>query len=440
MLYNVSEQLKKLGLSEKTDKIIVAVSGGPDSVALLHILLRLNYDCIAAHCNFHLRMEESDADETFVRNFCKELKVELHCIEFETVKYAFENKMSVEMAARELRYAWFEKKAAETRATAIATGHHADDNVETLLLNLMRGTGIKGLTGIPPRNGKIIRPLLGCTRSEIIRYLNDNQLHYRTDATNLQNDYIRNKIRNVILPQLEEINPSIKHTLTKTINILGGIRRFYEQAIEEKKKSVVENSGNQTIINIEKLLSTASPELLLFEILYPIGFHPAVIEQIVNCLNGEPGKLFYAENYRLLKDRNHLIISANSISKDKLYFISQNETLISTPFVMKIDRFQRTKDFEIKKNPEFLFVDAEMLQFPLEIRRWQKSDVFFPFGMKGRKKLSDYFIDEKMSILDKENVWLLLSGGDIMWIAGLRADNRFRITGETKEIIKFELL
>jgi tRNA(Ile)-lysidine synthase len=343
MLHKVQKYIHKLININDFSKIIVGVSGGPDSVALLHILNKLGYECIAAHCNFNLRKDESKRDELFVRNLCDTLKIKLEYVEFDTKKYAKCNKQSIEMAARQLRYEWFEKIRIDNNAEAIATGHHADDNAETMLLNLIRGTGIKGLSGIPPINGKIIRPLLTCTRKEILKYLHDNNLTFITDSTNLQNDFSRNKIRNQVIPILKKINPSVQHTFSKSIYRFRELQLFYEQCIEEKIADVVHKSENQTLINIKKLCLNSSPALILYEILYPMGFHPDVIEKVFENLQNESGKLFYSQNYRLLKDRNFLIITANEDKSNLVYNISHIEDTVFTPFEMKIEQFERKK-------------------------------------------------------------------------------------------------
>ena len=440
MLLKVKNFIKKHRLLNDNDKIIVALSGGPDSVALLHLLLKLDYKCIAAHCNFHLRMEESDRDALFVRKLTDEIGVKLEYIDFDTINYAKNNNISIEMAARELRYTWFQKLAEIHNANVIATGHHADDNIETLLINLVRGTSIKGLSGIPVKNGIIVRPMLSCSREEIYEYLNENNLTYIIDSTNNESDYVRNKIRNKVLPLLEEINPSVKMTLNSNIERFNEIRSVYEQSMEEKIRKVVHKTETDIKIDLKKLLESKSENLILFEVLYPLGFHPSVIEQIISSVNAESGKTFYSDSHRLLKDRNYLIINANTNIDKRNYFISQEVISINEPFLMKIDRFERRNELNLITDKNTLLIDAELLKFPLTIRRWQTGDYFYPFGTKGRKKVSDFFIDNKFTLFDKENTWLLISEEKIIWIVGNRADNRFKITENTKEIIKFELI
>ncbi len=439
MLYKVHKFIEKFGLSNSYARIIVAISGGPDSVALLHILNRLGFECIAAHCNFHLRMEESNRDEKFVRKLCETMKIKYQCIDFDTSKYAQENKISIEMAARELRYDWFEKLREQFNAEAIATGHHACDNAETMLLNLIRGTGIKGLTGIPARNGYIIRPLLMCNRKEILQYINANKLSYVDDSSNFESDFNRNKIRNKIIPLMEEINPSVQNTLSKSIARFSNFTLFYEQSMNEKIKDIVDNSGSNFMIDIGKLNSNTTPALILYEILYPFGFHPDVIENIYENIQSEPGKLYYSHNYRLLKDREFLIISANANNNNSIYFISQTDEFISFPLIIKIDKFEKDKLITFSANKNNLYVDAEKVTFPLKIRRWQNGDIFHPFGMKGRKKVSDFLIDNKLSIVDKEKIWLLVSGDEIIWIIGMRADERFKISNQTRKVLHFSI-
>ena len=439
MLHKVYKYIQKQLNINDFAKIIVGVSGGPDSVALLHLLNKLGYECIAAHCNFHLRMEESDRDEQFVRNLCNTMKIQLECVDFDTIKYAEEHKISIEMAARELRYEWFEKLRFQNSAEAIATGHHADDNAETMLLNFIRGTGIRGLSGIPPRNGNVIRPLLICTRDEIINYLNDNNLSYITDSTNLQNDFLRNKIRNQVLPLLEDINPSVRHTISKSIERFRELQSFYEQCIKEKIDEIVHKSDDQLLINIEKLGLNTSPALILYEILYPLGFHPDIIEKVSENIYSESGKLFYSQKYRLLKDRNYLIITANDTETNETYTISHLEDIITSTFKVKIDRFERDNIQSLNVDKNTLYIDADKVSFPLTIRHWKNGDTFYPFGMKGKKKLSDFFTDQKLSIVEKEKIRILLSGDEIMWIIGYRADNRFKVTEKTKEVIRFEM-
>lgn len=396
-------------------RIIVALSGGADSVALLRILHTLGYDCEAAHCNFHLRGTESDRDEMFVRKLCKTMKTPLHTIDFATEQYAIEKKISIEMAARELRYQWFAEIKEKTKADVIAVAHHQDDSVETVLLNLIRGTGINGLLGIRPKNGDIVRPLLCISRKEITDYLQNAGQEYMTDSTNLQDEYTRNKIRLNLLPLMQEINPLVKEHIIDTSNYLNDVNRIYNKGIEEGKQRVIEK-GN---IRIVPLLKEPSPEALLFEILYPLGFNAAQTKNILTMLEGQTGKQFISKDgWRVVKNR-------------ELLLIDKKEKQENPPFCLIKEEKEYTKDFIIPREKHIACFDTDKLIGEINLRKWQTGDIFIPFGMKGKKKVSDYLTDRKFSIIQKENQWVLCCGDKIIWIVGERTDNRFRIDEKT---------
>lgn len=415
-MQKISQYIHHNKLFSTEDKILVALSGGADSVALLRLLLTLGYTCDAAHCNFHLRGAESDRDEMFVRQLCEEHQVPLHIIHFETEKVAEERHISIEMAARELRYAWFEKIRKECGATVVAVAHHQDDSVETLLLNLIRGTGINGLRGIQPQNGAIVRPLLCIDRKEIIDYLQEIKQNYVTDSTNLQDEYTRNKIRLNLLPMMQEINPSVKESILKTSQYLNDAGTIYNKGIEEAKQRVLTEEG----INIHFLQQEPVPETILFEILYPLGFNAARVKDIHRALDGQSGKIFANTEYRVVKDRELLLIKPIQ-EADKP--------------VLEMKEYIYTQDFTIPRDKSTTCFDADKLQHPLTLRLWQQGDTFFPFGMKGKKKVSDYLTDRKFSLLRKEQQWVLCCGEDIIWLVGERTDNRFRVDEGTKRVI-----
>ena len=404
-------------------RIIVALSGGADSVALLRILHTLGYDCEAAHCNFHLRGAESDRDEMFVRELCKTMRIPLHTIDFATEQYAIEKKISIEMAARELRYQWFAEIKEKTKADVIAVAHHQDDSVETVLLNLIRGTGINGLLGIRPKNGDIVRPLLCISRKEITDYLQNAGQEYMTDSTNLQDEYTRNKIRLNLLPLMQEINPLVKEHIIDTSNYLNDVNRIYNKGIEEGKQRVIEK-GN---IRIVPLLKEPSPEALLFEILYPLGFNAAQTKNILAMLEGQTGKQFMGKDgWRVVKDR-------------ELLLIDKKEKQEIPPFCLIKEEKEYTKDFIIPREKHIACFDTDKLIGEINLRKWQTGDIFIPFGMKGKKKISDYLTDRKFSIIQKENQWVLCCGDKIIWIVGERTDNRFRIDEKTKKVTVFKM-
>jgi len=439
MQQKVQTYIQKHQLLTRQGKIIVGVSGGTDSVVLLHVLQSLGYDCVVAHCNFHLRMEESDRDELFVRSLARDLKLPYYSVDFETTKFAQEHKISIEMAARDLRYAWFYELLYSKEAQAIAVAHHADDNIETLLMNLVRGTGLKGLTGIQPRNHKLVRPLLCCTRQELETYLVRYDLEHIEDSTNANDDYQRNKFRNEVLPLLEELNPSVRQTLYESLERFEGNYIVYQQAIERMKAEIVHYEPDLVKLNIDSIKKQIHIPTIMYELLHPFGFGPSLIEQITSQLDGESGKVFFSDTHRLLKDRKFLLISANEENDLEEYTIQEDDTVIEAPFPMKMTRQQIEVGFQVSKESGRVHVDASKLAFPLQLRRWKEGDSFYPFGMSQRKKISNFFIDNKLSLLEKEHSWILLSNNEIVWIVGQRLDNRFRVTDETSEVIEFNI-
>lgn len=416
----IVQYIDKEKLFTQKDKILVALSGGADSVALLRLLLSSEYVCEAAHCNFHLRGEESDRDEAFVQDLCNRLQVPLHTIHFDTTQYASDKHISIEMAARELRYQWFSELKEQCKASVIAVAHHQDDSVETMLLNLIRGTGINGLLGIRPRNGDIVRPLLCISRKEITDYLHYIKQDYVTDSTNLQDEYTRNKIRLNLLPLMAEINPSVKESLIATSHYLNEAAAIYNRGIAEGRERVVTDNG----ICIEKLLKEAAPKALLFEILHPLGFNSAQVEDVFISLTGQPGKQFKSKEWRVIKDRELLLVV-----KEK----QENPT--KPPFELLTEEMDYTAGFDIPREKEKVCFDADKLKGELTLRRWQPGDTFIPFGMKGRKRISDYLTDRKFSLAEKEQQWVLCCGEEIVWLIGERTDNRFRIDETTRRVI-----
>jgi len=440
MQQKVQSYILKHQLLTLTRPIIVGVSGGSDSVVMLHILISLGYNCVIAHCNFHLRMDESDRDELFVRNLSKKLNIPLYKIDFETDKYADEHKISIEMAARDLRYAWFYELLEKLDAQAIVVAHHADDSIETMLINLVRGTGLRGLTGIPCRNGKVVRPLLCSTRLEIQDYLILHDLEHVEDSSNATVDYQRNKFRNSVLPLLEEINPSVRQTLYDSLERFEGSLAIYEQAMEKIEKEIVTKESGIVRINIDLLKKQVHLPTVMYEILHRYGFGASTILQITKHLDGESGKLFFSDTHRLLKDREELMISEIEAKGEEVFWISDSDREIHEPISLKLNNITIDSDFRFSKNKNLIHLDASKLKFPLLLRRWHEGDSFFPFGMQQRKKISDFFIDTKLSRLGKEQSWLLVSGKDIVWIVGQRMDNRYRITKETKDVLELNLI
>ena len=416
--------------------VVVGISGGADSVALLHILVSLGYKCIAAHCNFNLRGDESFRDEQFTIDFTKRLQVPLCKISFETNKYAQENRLSVEMAARELRYRWFEELLNTYDADAVAVAHHRDDSVETLLINLTRGSGLTGLTGIKPKNGNVVRPLLCVSREDIYAYIENNGLEYVTDSSNSSDIYTRNFIRLKVIPLLEEINPSVKASLARTANHLYDASLIYNHSVEEARRVIIQNNR----LSISALLSFPAPATILYEMLKPYGFSRTVCESIFTVLDKDSGKIFYSPTHRLLKDRSDLLIDVLSGEDNRAYLINLEDDNVDLPVELKPEIVVIKESYQIEKDKKFAYFDFDKLSFPLVLRHWQEGDWFVPFGMKGKKKISDYFSDKKFSLFDKEKTWLLCSGQDVIWIVGERTDNRYRIEKTTKRVLKLKFI
>jgi len=436
MIEKVRNYIKENRLLAPEDRVIVGFSGGMDSVTLLDVLLSLGYHCVAAHCNFHLRGEESERDAAFVKQWCEHIGVEMVSVDFDTYRYATTHKISIEMAARELRYEWFEDMRKQHHANVIAVAHHRDDLVETVLLNLIRGTGIRGLTGISPKNNSIVRPLLCVSRDEIEAYVDERKLPFIFDSSNSDDVFVRNFLRLNIMPLLEKINPSVKNAMYRTARHVGEAKKIYDYYVETQKKAIfVDNQ-----IDIEKLKATLSPAVMLFEILTPLGFNASVIEDISQRLDSTPGKVFYSDNYRLIKDRSKLILEkiADKKLQQEEYTIDKVSQEITDPIRLKISFLSGYTT--INKDPRFLYADADKLSFPLTLRKWQSGDWFVPFGMRGRKKLSDFFTDRKFSLADKENAWVLSSGENIVWIVGERPDERFKVTESTENVMVVEFI
>ena len=437
MLHKVRTFIEKHNLLHPDKTIIVGLSGGADSVALLHILTQLNYPCIAAHCNFLLRGEESMLDEVFAQQIAESLQIPFYKKGFNTIECAHQKNISVEMAARELRYEWFEELRIAHHAQAVAVGHHQDDSVETVLLNLIRGTGIRGLTGIRPVRDTIIRPLLETSRQEIVEWLNQQGITYRTDSSNLSDAYTRNFIRLHILPVMEKLNPSVRLSIARTAGYLSDLEVIYTDFIDKERKRLMDD---QQRISIFGLMQSVAPQTVLYELIRPFGFSRVISESIFNALTGESGKLFFApsSHYQIVKDRDFLLLTTKQSKIESVYSIHLNES-IEFPIRLKTQKTEITSDFQIEKDQSVALFDFDKLAFPVTLRTWKRGDWFVPLGMKGRKKLSDYFNDHKFDRNRKDRTWLLCSGSDIIWIVGERTDDRFKIEKSTKSalIIQF---
>jgi tRNA(Ile)-lysidine synthase len=412
-------------------KCLIAISGGMDSVVLTHLCHKLKLNFALAHCNFNLRGKESDADEDFVLQLAEDLDAEVFIESFDTEVYAKTHKLSIQIAARELRYTWFNDLMEQLGFDYVLTAHHADDNLETFLINLSRGTGLEGLTGIPQINGNIVRPLLPFSRQEIEVYAQENKLKWREDSSNASTKYLRNKLRHEVIPALKETNTQLLQNFNKTLSFLQDSTEIMEDHMASVQKKIVSVEDDLIILDIKKLKKLSNPKAYLYQLLKDFNF--TEWDDVANLLQAQSGKQVYSETHRLLKDRDTLILSENVSKSYFTIHISENETQIEIPQGTLF--FETVKQINVS-NESTIYVDKHLLKFPLKLRNWIKGDYFYPFGMQGKKKLSKYFKDEKLSLVDKENVWLLYSEDDIVWVIGKRADKRFKVTETTNQILK----
>ena len=421
-------------------RLLVAVSGGPDSIVLLDALCRERFSVVIAHCNFHLRGDASNEDAAFVRQLAEKYQVPYCQVDFDTEKVAEERKVSIEMAARDLRYEWFEQMADEHDCDFIAVAHNADDVVETFFLNLTRGSGLQGLSGMAQLRGRVVRPLLKVSRKQIMEYIDEYDLQYRIDATNLETIYTRNKVRHDIIPQFEKLNPSFLSTMHNNMHFIASAQAIVEAYASDMYKQVAYEHDGIISFDLKRLSMCQGVDTLLFAWLSPYGFSSDVIMQLYRSLDDNlSGKQFFSATHRVLIEREYLELSSIK-SRDAIHCVSIGQGVISLdiPFCLKINEVDIT-DFELIKSANVACLDADKLQYPLCLRRWQQGDWFIPFGMKGRKKLSDFFVDKKFSTRDKEQLWLLTSGDDIVWVVGHRVDARYAVTDKTKKVKIFIL-
>ena len=427
-------------LFSKDDRILLALSGGVDSVVLAELLLELGYTFSAAHCNFHLRGEESNRDAKFVIKWAERKKVKLFVQDFDTYAYMQEKGISLEMAARELRYSWFENLMQENQIDYLLTAHHADDSAETFFINLLRGTGIAGLHGILPKNGNIIRPLLFATRKSILDYAELKNIQFVEDSTNSETKFLRNKIRHRLIPMLKEISPDFDSIIRKNIERLRDTETVFRNTVENVKDEIIIRENENIKISIAELQSLNPMGIYLYEILSDYGFNESVVNNVSMVLDAESGKRFYSKTHCLLKDREYLLIYP--IEKEETeteYSIDAEITSIIEPFKAKIEVLKDLNFISVPKKANVAMLDMDLLNFPLELRHWKQGDSFVPFGMRKKKKLSDFFTSNKYSLLDKERQWLLCSGDEIVWVVGKRIDDRFKISNSTKSVLKIEI-
>ena len=411
-------------------KLIVATSGGMDSMVLVHLFQKFNLNFALAHCNFQLRGAESDGDENFVKDYAKHNNITFFVTKFDTKNYSEENKLSTQVAARNLRYNWFNELLVSEKFDFVATAHHLDDQVETFLINFSRGTGLDGLTGIPSQNGNIIRPMLPFSRKEIENYVSENKLQWREDSSNTSDKYLRNKIRHHIIPVFKEINESFLQSFQNTLDHLNQEQSLVNDAVQMVYDIVVSEDNEQLKINISALLQYENYRAYLYKWLNKYGF--LAWNDVYNLIEAQSGKQIFSEKYILLKDRDFLILSKKETTNFEEIII---HSITEKPnFPLKLTLCNQSDIFNQMKN--VIFVDENKIQFPLTIRKWKEGDYFYPSGMQGKKKVSKYFKDEKFTLFQKQDTWILESNNKIVWIIGHRADERFKVENTTQTIIQ----
>lgn len=434
------DYIKSNRLFTVNDTLLVGVSGGRDSVVLSDLLFKTGYAFAIAHCNFNLRGEESERDEAFVQALAARYDKPFYCSSFETAKVADKEGISIEMAARNLRYAWFEETRKKHHYDSILVAHHMDDQIETFFLNLSRGTGITGLTGMKAVNGKITRPLLFAQGKEIETYATEQNLEYREDSSNFRMEFQRNKIRHLIVPLMEELNPSFRSGMKDTISHLDDACRIFYQAIDQATEHIVtRRAAGEIEISLAELRLLDPLPTYLFEILKPYHFNGDVVEEMIKGFGGQPGKQFFSPTHRAVLDRDTILVQKIRDTPSNRYYLEENCTGIEHPVKMSIDNYRRDVTLRLNVPANKALIDKDKIQFPLILRKWQQGDYFQPLGMKGMKKLSDFFVDEKFSLSDKERTWILANGEEIVWIVGVRLDDRYKITPGTKNILELKL-
>lgn len=436
---------KEKKLFAPADKILLAVSGGLDSVVMAHLFNDAGFEFGIAHCNFKLRGDESDGDEKFVKELAENYKVKLFVKNFETEAYATEKSVSIQVAARDLRYSFFESVCAEHDFKYVATAHHADDFTETVLMNLVRGSSLAALHGIKAKNKSIIRPLLFATRDEIENYAKERRLIWREDSSNQKDDYIRNKIRHHVIPLLKEINPSLTETFLSNASHIEETEKVLQDYIDAAKDAIVNEREEHLEFDIKKLIQLSAPVTFLFKLLNPYGFNSSVCKDIFHSIQGTETKMFYNDSWCAVKEREKLIVRKNIQLAKESFVINGaghhhfGKLHLNIESVYDADQVKQDVFNNKHKDNSSAFLDADKISFPFTLRHWKEGDSFSPLGIKGKKLLSDYFIDEKFSVAEKQQQFLLLTENTVLWVVGKRLAEYAKLTMETKNILQIKV-
>lgn len=432
------EYIQKQELFETNQQVLLTISGGIDSSVMFDLFLKTQkYSFGVAHCNFGLRNKEADKDEEFVRQLCQKNQIPFYTKLFDTKTYAEKHKVSIQMAARDLRYAWFEEILRTKHYHLIATAHHKNDVLETVLLNLTHGTGIAGLHGILPKNKNIVRPLLFASKIDIEDYAKENNIEWREDASNAEDKYERNLIRNQVVPVLKKLNPNLENTFSQTVEKLGQTESVFLTKVKEIAKTACKKIQETYFIDLAVFEEIDNSLIILYQVLQKFGFSYLQTQEIWLKREEQSGKIFETKNFSLVKDRKQLVIANNISTKNITHLIFKNQQKIDNLFLtLDFEEIIVDKNFEIDKNPNIAYLDLAKLKFPLKLRVWQEGEKFYPLGMKNQKKISDFLINAKIPLNLKNRVFVLLSDNKITWLVGQRIDNRFKITSNTKKVLK----